>query len=1223
MMYPYRSSHRPGFPRQRRQGFALIIVLSILVLLMVLVVGFISRVGTERSAAAGAQASVSSRQLADTAVNLVQGQIQLAATQGSSVAWVSQPGMVRTFDTTGKLLSAYKLYSAADMVGNSVNLTADLPAATWQADTAHWTDLNSPVEANGSKQFPIFDPSALDPEAPPTTKPPQGLTLASPAGNFKAYQPAPMPVRWLYVLRDGSMVVPTNTSGTTANISGASKTNPVVGRVAFWTDDDTTKINVNTASEGTYWDVPRANSQQDRALGNYQPSQKEFQRYPGHPAMTSLSAAFPALTPQQIFAITPRVSGGGSDAGTQIATAPISPDTDRLYANLDELIFRPNRSDNGGLTRAQLEQTKFVLTAHSRAPEVNLFNLPRVAIWPIFKDLAADRVTAFDQLIAFASSINGNPYYFQREDAMSPTNDINIPRNKLLYSYLQTLTGAPVPGFGNSFAAKYDDDRDQILTEIFDYIRSTNLYDDNLANGKGFAAGRSGLNMLPGHGWVTPAVKTSNNTMGFGRGVTISEVALGFICNASPDDQSTTGVDESSDSNDPSTNTVLGGTKLDGDQRFIQAILVMEFFAPSQGYTIMRPSLSVEVEGLQDLRISSQGTTHDLFPSLAMASTSYSADPNAINAARNVGGTFDFRHSLSAAYTSPAVPSTIAARAKGAPARSPLSGDAGEVYPFIGVPIRIKVPPASAGVETMTLEAGQFTIRIYGDASTAPTALNLIQTIRIQIPEQVIPIPKLATGPQISKYPSANSDKTDKRNWWSFSKTGSMAGFPGRLSFVANPPGNYLDVREGQFFRTDVDVVRSFLPRHGDYRLIAGNREVGYGTFAPHRLNGSTKSMYASNLMIGSGTHGNNGYDQHDSSIKPQYIAGLNYGDKIVPDIYAGATLAERPESTGDFDTGIGMFMDGPYINKPDEGNTYRGTGNVIPYYDEVWQQTPAGPTFFSPNRQVPSAGMFGSLPTGIKADVPWRTLLFRPQSGHFGATAPADHLLLDLFWMPVVEPYAISDRFSTAGKINMNYQILPFTYINRATAWHGLLKSEKVAAFPDNKSLNYKNNTILADQFRMPINIDATLSQFTQKFSSGGVFRSASEICDLWMVPDGQTVSTMSAFWSARRLTGENIRERIYTTLYPRLTTKSNTYTVHFRAQSLRKIPTTGEAVWEEGKDQVVGEYRGSTSIERFIDASNPDIPDYAGDPSQALNKPTLDSFYKWRVIGHRQFAP
>ena len=84
---------------------------------------------------------------------------------------------------------------------------------------------------------------------------------------------------------------------------------------------------------------------------------------------------------------------------------------------------------------------------------------------------------------------------------------------------------------------------------------------------------------------------------------------------------------------------------------------------------------------------------------------------------------------------------------------------------------------------------------------------------------------------------------------------------------------------------------------------------------------------------------------------------------------------------------------------------------------------------------------------------MPWQTLLFRPDielarkaqidrdRQHYGSRYPRDHLFMDMFWMPVVQPYAISEPFETKGKINMNYQILPFTYITRATALHALLQ--------------------------------------------------------------------------------------------------------------------------------------------------------------------------------------
>ena len=79
-------------------------------------------------------------------------------------------------------------------------------------------------------------------------------------------------------------------------------------------------------------------------------------------------------------------------------------------------------------------------------------------------------------------------YHFQRYNSASRHDDYYaIPRNKALYSYLQVLMEAPVPGVDESdgvrnhesFVRKYGQhDSDQILTQIFDYIRSTNLHDD-------------------------------------------------------------------------------------------------------------------------------------------------------------------------------------------------------------------------------------------------------------------------------------------------------------------------------------------------------------------------------------------------------------------------------------------------------------------------------------------------------------------------------------------------------------------------------------------------------------------------------------------------------------------------------------------------------------------------------------------------------------------------
>ena len=89
-------------------------------------------------------------------------------------------------------------------------------------------------------------------------------------------------------------------------------------------------------------------------------------------------------------------------------------------------------------------------------------------------------------MIHYCASVGGgsdNPYdyIFKREKADSPTYDYaNIPRNIEIYQYLLYLMQEPVPGYGASFFDKYPEDAQQILTMIFDYIRSTNLHDDTL-----------------------------------------------------------------------------------------------------------------------------------------------------------------------------------------------------------------------------------------------------------------------------------------------------------------------------------------------------------------------------------------------------------------------------------------------------------------------------------------------------------------------------------------------------------------------------------------------------------------------------------------------------------------------------------------------------------------------------------------------------------------------
>src|SRR5690606_4663564 len=157
-------------------------------------------------------------------------------------AWASQPGAIRVYDDTGEEVRVFKLYSSDVMSsqdGTSLDDGSDIPA-NWGSRPDEFTDLNEPVSRNGEWIYPIASPAALDEVEGFTSARPQSTSALIPWDDRLA-----MPTRWLYLLEDGTVTAdPTQGS-------------PVI-RFAFWTDDESSKINLNTASatdaEGA-WDI--------------------------------------------------------------------------------------------------------------------------------------------------------------------------------------------------------------------------------------------------------------------------------------------------------------------------------------------------------------------------------------------------------------------------------------------------------------------------------------------------------------------------------------------------------------------------------------------------------------------------------------------------------------------------------------------------------------------------------------------------------------------------------------------------------------------------------------------------------------------------------------------------------------------------------------------------------------------------------------------------------
>ena len=1242
-------------PPSSLRGSALIIALAVMVIVFALVVGILSRVTTERLAAKGYASSIEAKLLADTAVQLVQAQIGVATSGGTTNAWSSQPGLIRTFDQDGKPAGSYKLYSSGTMQVKGALVPSQEAAEleNWFAQPAHFTDLNQPVDANldGTPDtWPILDPSANDMV--------EGFQISddAPVGTHQGVNnPAPMPVRWLYVLQDGQLVAATGT-GSTATVAGASAQNPIVGRVAFWTDDETCKVNINTASEGTYWDIPRARTKQERDLARYQPTRNEFQAYPGHPATTSISAVFPNLTMQEIMQIIPRVEFGGSEGGTKdYETAQkVLLDQDRLFANEEELLFKPDRATSNSFDKDRLEKAKFFITAISRAPETNLFNLPKVSVWPVHAMNDDSHRTSYDRLLAFCATLNGQPYYFQRQNSQSGTEDYEaIGRNKTLYQYLQDLMERPVPGFGAVLANKFNTDSDQILTEIFDYIRCTNILDRNLLEtGNRYAAGIGNAGDAPARGEVVP-IKIGENTRGSGRYVTISEAAIWMICSADATVEESNTADNLTlvppgDANEKP----LKETENTKEIR-IELALLLEPFCPMLSVASLRPDIEILVEGLENWTIQGNGGGNAVplgLPSKAQQTYTEAGryllgkSPSWTNDNNNWGGHMGFKWALNGAGI---LPRQIRARNNGRLTVSPTRFAAKEnsspqpncQYPFVSEPVTVTVLKDDPKVR---LNAGLIKVIIKQRTANDNEPIQTIELDFSKLPNE-LPAPGMYWEKGlIPGY------------YWTFQADGcGMDDVPSPTDLSADQISRrfrafkegYYSTNQGVKVFKDADVIYSLVPatasgKTGDPKLLAMMDTVPKGFFEPHPLANGSNRMANSLIHLATGglerMGGENGGALADlggqlhPSNKPSPKAPFSQSDSYL---------------TGDWDNGPADQPDGGYLNAPDGGNQSTKSG----FYPYFTMHAGTEVTFTSPSRVIPSPVAFGSLPTGVKRNRHWETLLFRRQPGHPNYPVDAgefiknpDYLLLDLFWMPVVEPYAISEPFSTAGKINMNYQIVPFTYIDRSTGLYAVLKKEKVIGIPADDVGSYKSATTSdisetsfpSKIYRHNVNIPATLTQFTQRFTNADntdlyAFRTAAEICDIHIIPENASVNTaskaaldnsMATYWTDHALTGDNSRERIYATVYPRLTTRSNTFTVHFRAQSLQKRAGSEPDVWEEGKDVIQGEYRGSTTIERYLDPNNPAIPDYAKEPDAT---PSLDSLYRWRMRTHRQFAP
>jgi hypothetical protein len=1071
-------------------------------------------------------------------------------------------------------------------------------------------DLNEPVQKDGDAVYPIVDPGS-DAE---------GFSFAAAAGA----NPLPMPVAWMYVTRDGTLgtlnaerrFVPMMNPRTGRALPAAAE-NPLIARIAWWADDATCKVNINTASEGVFWDTPRCDTDEERTYGRFQPARGEWQRDMGHPAAVCLSSVlFPgqrlhlpgttsAMTPlalesaRALWRITPGVPDAGSLGGTVVVDPGPAGVVEEVVSALHADAAAVAAEDHlPAAAKARARRGGFFLTAGSRAPEFTREGRPRLSMWPLNSpewQMALSRsatsspetFTEFDGLMASVTALHfqgkREPMAVVRQDPRSQSNEAYTLEEGRNYRMVQRIISGSGGGLqpSNPLASKYGtgvfDDFFALRVGALDYIRQTNPNDPWLTPVARFVPE---VFPMPGAGQVTTlnfsggkealaatwSFSTRPHPRGYGRFPTVSEVALIIgLRNRSLAGQTPTGFY----GDNQTVATALGsGFKY----HELEVALLVEGFAPAHSVAGPSPRLSLTLGGYTG------GTK---------LSETFGADVRV--------GTMSINGKPLVFPTAAAARSTATTPRLGDAPTSRWIGSGGglgvrflrEVIAFTpilfssepGVPaprLHFSGTPTGSGTNhlRLILTDNEFAV----PANEMPDTGNLIQFIPLAFPE-------IRNGPTLpfdDPAPMPFRDVPDNRVARARA-TGNLLG-----------PNGLIHER---------DIVQSLVPNHGDFRLIAAKLAVmqgqgrdgdnndarlwptfvghaGYGLLRQaHALTepdaGVTESIrlntpYAGSLPPGEVDHGYfNGAEQpfpglQNSMVapglahRPDYplkawselsiplVGPLNSADLGRGAISQGARLIlpsrevfgitsydpfitngtgdqvfhrghARPDVTGDFDNGVGRAVDGPYINAPDTGDARAWASGGTPYFDALETAWVDNPGTFSPYRHVPSAMMLGSLSTGVQRNVPWQTLLFRPDphrgtgSAHFGSVQVPDHLFADVFRMPVVKPssavdwtdpeaaWKASDAFSTEGRINMNHALVPFTQIRRTTALPALFKAQKILAIPDGAGATYKTGAG-AQKWRHHIDPVETLKQWDTRFASGDVFRSSSEIAEQWL---------------------------------------------------------------------------------------------------------------------------
>jgi len=359
-----RSPPQNRFPRT---GNAIVTVLLVIVLMSGILVVCITNVKVTRQVARSRMDTFLAEQFSTLGSEQAVGLLRYATDSSRNAYWVSRPGEITRFTPDSQASEVIPISSGSSSGIDGANLNRVL----------------------------LEDPAR---------------------GAVTGNSAEVMMLEWIYVRKDGTF----------DKSNSYNSSNPIIGRYAFWGDDDSTKFNINTA-----WT--------QRAV-NTAPA--------GDPSRIELSSAIPGLTDAEVDKI--------DDFRKQHGSFNTVPDLLRAL---------PDASDD---LLTSLREAQFRLTHYNATPELTYFGAPKIVL-----TTQQRRATLPDGTVLPFLDIYDHPDW----GGATPSGNINQEKVAAtvatLVSYLSRNDWPMAPGktFQDKFYGGNQNSLKQLALNIIEYVR--------------------------------------------------------------------------------------------------------------------------------------------------------------------------------------------------------------------------------------------------------------------------------------------------------------------------------------------------------------------------------------------------------------------------------------------------------------------------------------------------------------------------------------------------------------------------------------------------------------------------------------------------------------------------------------------------------------------------------------------------------------------------------